>query len=145
MIFDEDALFYDIELSHRKMKMQEIPNRLHLNNGNGWRNKRRHDEEPLRMEENTNIEMTLVEGQQLTVSTTTTTTIPVATTKVPPTTSTVPKALPTRQTTTTPTIPVLATTISTMDSTSASKRFSTVNNKGTTIRNDGEPISHYST
>ena len=142
--FDEDALFYDTELSHRKMKMQEIPNRMHLNNGNGWRNERRHHEEPLRMEENTNLQMTLVEWQQPAVSTTTTTTVPVATTKVPPTTSTVPKTLPTGQTTTT-TIPVLATRISAMDSASASTCFSTVNNKDTTIRNDGEPISHYST
>ena len=96
------------------------------------------------MEKNTNLQMTLVEWQQPTVSTTTTT-VPVATTKVPPTTSTVPKALPTRQTTTTTTVPVLATTISTMDCASASTRFSAVNNKDTTIRNDGEPISHYST
>ena len=95
------------------------------------------------MEENTNLQTTLVEWQQPAISTTAAT-VPVATTKVPPTTSTVPKTLPTGQTTTT-TIPVLATTISAMDSASASTRFSTVNNKDTTIRNDGEPISHYST
>ena len=116
-----------------------MQNRLHVNNGNGLRKERRHIEEPLRMEENTNLEMTLVEWQQ---PTTVTTTVPVATTKVPMITSTVAKVLPLGQITTTD--PVFATTIPTMDRAYASTPFSNVNNKDTII-NDGEPTSRYST
>ena len=134
--FDEDALFYNSEQSHEKMEMQDMQNQLH--NGNDLRKERRHIEEPLRMEENTNLEMTLVEWQQPAVSTATTI-VPVATTKIPTITSTVPKVLPIGQTTTT-TGPVFATTTPAMDRASASTPFLAVNNKDTIIRNDSEPI-----
>ena len=91
------------------------------------------------MEENTNLEMTLVEWQQPAVSTATTI-VPVATTEIPTITSTIPKVLPIGQTTTTTTSPVFATTTPPMDRASALTPFLAVNNKDTIIRKDSEPI-----